>query len=92
MAVIVFYLLRTSSPWVWIVGALAVLATFAFETSSVILTATARNAIAAKLSMVAGFALQGTTIVVAIISRSAMITFTAELAAGALGPMLNSWS
>ena len=88
MAVIVFYLLRDASPWVWIVGILATLATFAFETSAVILTATARNVSQAKLAMVGFLALQAATVVVAIVTKSARTTFSVQLAAGALGPIL----
>ena len=88
VAVVVFFLLRHASPWEWIAGALAVLATQALGTSSVILTATARNATAARLSMVAGLTLQLTTIGVAVVSRSATTTYTAQLLAGVLGPGL----
>ena len=88
VAVVVVFMLRSASPWVWILGAVAALATQALGTSSVILTATARNAPAAKLSMVAGLALQVTTICVALATHSASATFSAQLAAGVLGPAL----
>jgi O-antigen/teichoic acid export membrane protein len=88
VAVVIVLVLRHASPWVWLLAAVAALATQALGTSSVILTATARNAPAAKLSMVAGLALQLTTIGVAAASRSASITYSAQLAAGVLGPGL----
>jgi O-antigen/teichoic acid export membrane protein len=87
-AAIVFFVLRGSSPWAWIVAALAVLATYALGTSSVILAATARNSSLAKVSMVANLALQATTIVVALATRSATATYAAMLTAGVLGPAL----
>jgi O-antigen/teichoic acid export membrane protein len=88
VAVIVVIVLRHASPMVVIFGALAMLATQTLGTSSVILTATARNAPAAKLSMIAGLALQVTTIVVALATRSASATYSAQLVAGVLGPGL----
>jgi O-antigen/teichoic acid export membrane protein len=88
VAVIVVFLLHSASPWVWGTAVLAVLATQALGTSSVVLTATARNAPAAKLSMVAGLTLQATVVVVALATRSASATYSAQLIAGMLGPLL----
>jgi O-antigen/teichoic acid export membrane protein len=88
VAVIVVFLLRHASPWIWILGALAALATQALGTSSVILTATARNAVAARLSMVAGLVLQVTTIIIALVTHSATTTYSCQLIAGVLGPGL----
>lgn len=88
VAVIVGFLLRSTSPWVWVPAVLATLATQTLGTSTVILTATARNAPAAKLSMIAGLALQVTVVVVALVTRSASATYSAQLVAGVLGPAL----
>ena len=88
VAVILVFILRAANPWILVTGVLAILATQALGTSSVVLTATARNAAAAKLSMIAGLALQAATIVVALLTRSASTTYTAQLVAGVLGPAL----
>ncbi len=87
-AAVVFFLLRDSNPLVWILGAVAMLATCALGTSSVILMATAQNASVAKISMVSNLALQVTTIVVALATRSADKTYAAMLIAAVLGPAL----
>jgi len=88
VAAVVFFLLRSSSPWVWTVAVFAILATCVLGTSSVILTATARNAVAAKLALVTGIALQAATVGVALETRSASETYAAQLIAGALGAAL----
>ena len=75
-------LLHSASSLVWILGAFAAMATQCVGTSSVVLTATARNASAAKLSMVGGLATQVTTIGVAVVTHSATTTFAAQLLAG----------
>ena len=87
-AAVVFFLLRDSNPWMAGVAALAMLATCALGTSSVILTATAQNASVAKVSMVASLLLQATTIVVAVTTRSANATYAAMVVAALLGPVL----
>ena len=87
-AVIVLFLLRSSNPWDWIVGPLAMLASCVLGTSTVILSATARNSAVAKISLVMTLALQITTLVVAVTTRSANSTYAAELAAGVIGPAI----
>jgi O-antigen/teichoic acid export membrane protein len=87
-AAVVFFMLRDSRPWVWIGAGLAMLATCAIGTSSVILTASARNSSAAKIALAANLALQATTIVVALATRSANATYGAMVIAGVLGPAM----
>jgi O-antigen/teichoic acid export membrane protein len=87
-AVTVVFLLRNSNPWVWVVGSLAMLASCALGTSLVVLSATARNAAVAKISLGMTLALQMATLVVAVATRSAYTTYAAELVAGVLAPAI----
>ena len=88
VALLVYFLLRSGSTWEWVLGVAAAFASQAIGTSSVILTATARNATAAKLSIVSSVVLQIVTIVSAVVARSPITVYSLQLAAGLLGPVL----
>jgi O-antigen/teichoic acid export membrane protein len=88
VAVVALVLLHHAGWPAAIVGAVAVWLTQILGTSTVILTATARNAAAAKLALVTAMAVQVAVVSSAVAAHSPSLTYVCQLSVTCLGPVL----